>query len=163
MKLAVAILPLFVLPLYSVLNRTQETMKHCQFFFFSGCCSLIHVCVWHPCFKLLTPSLSCVVGSAANTKITLWCLLLSPRVWGTCNFCWLMFEELSAVSVAVISVSSVLLHSLCSRCPSQIPSWRLRSPSLLMPWAAILLLRKWILVEMPWEIWEQRCWQKPYR
>lgn len=107
-----------------------------------------------PVLKLI-PNLSDIVASAASTEITLWCLLLSPRAWGTSSD-WCLRNE-------CIIIAFSMLRSLCSHCPSQIPSWRLRSASLLMRWAAILLLQKWILVEMPWEIWEQRCWQKPCR
>lgn len=112
------------------------------------------VCLWHLCSKLLT-STSPYITCAANTEIIL-CSVSSPRFWGP------SFVDMHALSAAVICAFSVL-HSPCSHCPSQIPSWRLRSPSLLMLWAAILLLQKWILVEMPWVIWEQRCWQKLYR
>lgn len=126
--------------------------------FFTRCYNLIClcVCVWH-----LTPNLSCVVGSTANTEITLMFTTV-PKSLGNL---WLLLVDvwgMNALSVSVISAFSVI-HSLYSHCPSQIPSWRLRSPLLLMPWAAILLSQRWILVEMPWEIWEQKCWQKPYR
>lgn len=136
-------------------QRTQKT-SHCFLMLFFRVLQLnLWVCLWHLCSKLLTSTLPYVTTCATNTEMIL-CSVSSPRIWGP------SFVDVHALSVAVICAFSVL-HSPCSHCPSQIPSWRLRSPSLLMLWAAIPLLQKWILVEMPWVIWEQRCWQKLYR